>query len=82
MAVKKQGRNKKKAASAAYLSEGRARKNKAKKIARHLKSHPHDNQTKNGQGKTTVNYASTKPVYDILGRLVVTKPKAVPLRKK
>ncbi len=81
MAVKKQGRNKKKAASAAYLAEGRARKNKAKKIARHLKLHPNDSQTKNEQGKA-VNYTSTKPVYDILGRLVVTKPKAAPLRKK
>jgi len=81
MAVKKMGRNKRKAANVAYLAEGRSRNNKAKKIARHLKLHPNDDQTKNEQGKA-VNYTSTKPVYDILGRLVVTKTKAAPTRKK
>ena len=74
MAVKKHNRNKKSAQGKAYITEGRALKNKKVKIARHKKDHPNDKQTVG----TIPDYTSKKTEGYLFGAI----PKGVSKTRK
>ncbi len=76
MAVKKQGKKKRKPSAMAYVSQGRALKNKRIKLARHQKDNPNDKQIVG----TIPNYKPRKEQVDFFGKPI--KHKGVLLTKR